>query len=64
LRGLKAALSSKRKSNFSLKLLKVGLDVTFGIIGVLMGGTIGVGTVVEALSIGPVTQYMFRQVNH
>ncbi len=54
----------KRKSNFSLKLVKVGLDVSFGVIGLLLGGTIGVGTVVGALSIGPVTQYMFRQVNH
>ncbi len=53
----------KRRSNFSLRIVKVALDVTFGLVGILLGGTIGVGTVIGALSIGPVTQYMFKQVN-
>jgi uncharacterized membrane protein YczE len=45
-----------RRTGLSIRLVRTGLEVTVVVIGLLLGGTAGLGTVVYALAIGPVTQ--------
>lgn len=47
-----------RRTGLSLRLVRTGLEVAVVIIGLLLGGVLGVGTVVYALAIGPLTQLM------
>jgi uncharacterized membrane protein YczE len=54
--GLMTGLS--RRTGLSLRLVRTGLEVTVVVIGLLLGGVLGVGTVVYALAIGPLTQLM------
>lgn len=54
--GLMTGLS--RRTGLSLRLVRTGLEVTVVAIGLLLGGVLGVGTVVYALAIGPLTQLM------
>lgn len=44
----------------SLRLVRVGIEVTVLVIGVILGGTVGVGTVLYALAIGPLVQFFLR----
>jgi uncharacterized membrane protein YczE len=52
--GLMTGLS--RRTGLSLRLVRTGLEVTVVIIGLMLGGAIGLGTVLYALAIGPLTQ--------
>ncbi|HEU5037401.1 MAG TPA: hypothetical protein VFT70_10365 [Nocardioides sp.] len=45
-----------RRTGRSIRLVRTGLEVAVVVIGVLLGGTIGLGTVLYALAIGPLTQ--------
>jgi uncharacterized membrane protein YczE len=45
-----------RRTGRSIRLVRTGLEVTVVIVGVLLGGTVGLGTVLYALAIGPLTQ--------
>ena len=45
-----------RTTGRSLRLVRTALEVTVVVIGLLLGGALGVGTVVYALAIGPLTQ--------
>jgi uncharacterized membrane protein YczE len=45
-----------RRSGRSIRLVRTGLEVTVVLIGLLLGGTLGLGTVLYALAIGPLTQ--------
>lgn len=45
-----------RRTGLSLRLVRTGLEVTVVAVGWLLGGTVGVGTVLYALAIGPMTQ--------
>lgn len=47
-----------RRTGLSLRLVRTCLEITVVIVGLLLGGTLGVGTVVYALAIGPLTQWM------
>ena len=47
-----------RRTGWSLRLVRTGLEVAVVVIGLLLGGTLGLGTVVYALAIGPLTQLM------
>jgi uncharacterized membrane protein YczE len=47
-----------RRTGVSLRLVRTGLEVAVVVIGLLLGGVLGVGTVVYALAIGPLTQLM------
>ena len=47
-----------RRTGLSLRLVRTGLEVAVVVIGLLLGGVLGVGTVVYALAIGPLTQLM------
>ncbi len=52
----------KDKTNFSLKSVKISMDFCFGAAGFLMGATLGIGTVVGVVAVGPVTQTAFSFV--
>lgn len=54
--GLMTGLS--RRTGLSLRLVRTGLEVAVVVIGLLLGGVLGVGTVAYALAIGPLTQLM------
>lgn len=45
-----------RRTGRSLRLVRTGLEVAVVVVGLLLGGTLGVGTVLYALAIGPLTQ--------
>jgi uncharacterized membrane protein YczE len=45
-----------RRTGRSLRLVRTSLEVTVVVLGVLLGGSIGLGTVLYALLIGPLTQ--------
>jgi uncharacterized membrane protein YczE len=47
-----------RRTGRSLRLVRTLLEVTVVVLGVLLGGTLGVGTVLYALAIGPLSQLM------
>ena len=47
-----------RRTGLSLRLVRTGIEVAVVVIGLLLGGVLGVGTVVYALAIGPLTQLM------
>ena len=54
--GLMTGLS--RRTGLSLRLVRTGIEVTVVLIGLLLGGVAGLGTVLYALAIGPLTQLM------
>lgn len=45
-----------RRTGYSIRLMRTSVEVTVLVIGWLLGGTIGVGTVLYALAIGPLVQ--------
>ncbi|GAA4367944.1 hypothetical protein [Nocardioides caricicola] len=47
-----------RRTGLSLRLVRTALEVTVVVIGLLLGGTLGLGTVLYALAIGPLAQLM------
>ncbi|RYP89102.1 hypothetical protein EKO23_00235 [Nocardioides guangzhouensis] len=47
-----------RRTGWSLRLVRTGLEVTVVLLGLLLGGVLGLGTVLYALAIGPLTQAM------
>ena len=47
-----------RRTGWSLRLVRTGLEVTVVVLGLLLGGVLGLGTVLYALAIGPLTQAM------
>ena len=49
-----------RFPNVSIRLIRTGIEVVVLAAGFLLGGTVGVGTVLYALSIGPLAQLFLR----
>ncbi len=47
-----------RRTGLSLRLVRTGLEVFVVVLGLLLGGVAGLGTVLYALAIGPLTQLM------
>jgi uncharacterized membrane protein YczE len=47
-----------RRSGVSIRLVRTGLEVFVVVIGWLLGGVVGVGTVLYAVAIGPLVQLM------
>ncbi len=46
------------KLKFSYRMVRVVCDITFVVVGYLLGGTLGVGTVVAAFMTGPAVQFV------
>lgn len=53
-----------RRTGASIRLVRTGLEVTVLVIGFVLGGTVGLGTVLYAVMIGPIVQTVlpFTQV--
>jgi uncharacterized membrane protein YczE len=49
-----------RRTGWSIRRVRTVIEITVLVIGVLLGGTAGVGTVVFALGVGPATQFFLR----
>jgi uncharacterized membrane protein YczE len=49
-----------RRSGRSIRLVRTGIEVTVLAVGFVLGGRVGVGTVLYALSIGPLAQLFLR----
>ena len=49
-----------RRTGWSIRRVRTVIEITVLAIGVLLGGTAGLGTVVFALGVGPVTQFFLR----
>ncbi len=47
-----------RRTGLSIRLVRTGLEITVVVLGLLLGGGLGLGTVIYALAIGPLTQLM------
>ncbi len=47
-----------RRTGLSLRLVRTGLEVVVVLLGLAMGGVLGLGTVLYAVLIGPLTQLM------
>jgi uncharacterized membrane protein YczE len=47
-----------RRTGLSIRLVRTALEVTVVVVGLLLGGPLGLGTVLFALTIGPLTQAM------
>ncbi|MCW2755216.1 MAG: hypothetical protein JWQ32_2627 [Marmoricola sp.] len=47
-----------RRTGVSIRLVRTGLELTAVLVGFLLGGTVGVGTLVYTLAIGPLVQAM------
>jgi uncharacterized membrane protein YczE len=49
-----------RRTGWSIRVVRTGLEVSVLVVGVLLGGTVGVGTLAFALAVGPLTQRFLR----
>ncbi|MFD4578066.1 YitT family protein [Streptomyces sp. NPDC058417] len=49
-----------RRTGRSIRLMRTAVEVTVVVTGFLLGGTVGVGTVLYAVSIGPLAQLFLR----
>ncbi|WUH94779.1 hypothetical protein OG900_34625 [Streptomyces sp. NBC_00433] len=49
-----------RRTGRSLRLIRTGIELTVLVAGFLLGGGVGVGTVLYALAIGPLAQFFLR----
>lgn len=58
--GLMTGLAAR--TGGSLRLIRTGIEVSVLVIGFLLGGTVGLGTVLYALSIGPLVQFFLPRV--
>ncbi|NYG58225.1 putative membrane protein YczE [Nocardioides daedukensis] len=47
-----------RRTGWSLRLVRTGLEVAVVVVGLALGGVLGVGTVIYAVAIGPLAQLM------
>jgi uncharacterized membrane protein YczE len=56
--GLMTGLSAR--TGWSIRLVRTGIEVVVLIVGWLLGGTVGVGTVLYAIGIGPLIQFFLR----
>lgn len=53
-------LAVKRKTGLSIRLARACIEITVVLIGWLLGGPLGIGTVIVALLIGPAVQWGFK----
>lgn len=53
-------LGIERVSGWSLRVARASIEITVIIVGTILGGPVGVGTVIFALLIGPSVQWAFK----
>jgi uncharacterized membrane protein YczE len=49
-----------RRTGWSIRSVRTAIEITVLAIGILLGGTVGLGTVVFAFGVGPLTQVFLR----
>lgn len=47
-----------RRTGLSIRLVRTGIEIAVVLVGLVLGGTLGLGTVAYALTIGPIAQWM------
>jgi uncharacterized membrane protein YczE len=52
-----------RRTRLSVRILRTTIEVTMLVVGFFLGGTVGIGTVLYAVAIGPTTQF-FLPLTH
>jgi uncharacterized membrane protein YczE len=52
-----------RRTGRSVRLVRTSIEATVVLVGWLLGGTVGVGTVVYALAIGPLVQFLLPRLS-
>lgn len=57
--GLMTGLAAR---GYSIRAVRTGIEVTVLALGWLLGGTVGIGTVLYALSIGPLVHYLLPKL--
>ena len=50
------------RTGLSVRLVRTGIEVTVLVIGFVLGGTVGIGTALYALAIGPLVQFFLERV--
>jgi uncharacterized membrane protein YczE len=58
--GLMTGLAARTGN--SLRLIRTGIEVAVLVLGFLLGGTVGLGTVLYAVAIGPLVQFFLPRV--
>jgi uncharacterized membrane protein YczE len=53
-------LAIKRKTGASIRLARAGIELSIVLVGWLLGGPLGIGTVIIAILIGPAVQWGFK----
>ncbi|MFC2028414.1 YitT family protein [Chloroflexota bacterium] len=53
-------LAVKRTTGLSLRLARAGIEISVVLVGWLLGGPLGIGTLIFALLIGPAVQWGFK----
>lgn len=56
---LVAVILTDKLKRFQFRWVRVGCDVFFAIIGFLLGGVLGIGSLAACLLVGPVAQFFF-----
>lgn len=56
-------LAVKRKLNISIRLARASIELAVVIVGWVLGGPLGIGTVIVAVLIGPAVQWGFKLFN-
>jgi len=59
--GLMTSLA--RRGVGSVRTVRTGIEVTALVLGFLLGGTVGVGTVLQAVTIGPIVQFFLERLS-
>jgi uncharacterized membrane protein YczE len=49
-----------KRTGKSVRLIRNCIEVTVLIVGLALGGTVGIGTPIMALAVGPVVQFAFK----
>ena len=50
------------RTGLSVRLVRTGIEVTVLVIGFVLGGTVGIGTALYALAIGPLVQFFLERL--
>jgi uncharacterized membrane protein YczE len=50
------------RSGLSVRLVRTGIEVTVLVTGFLLGGTVGIGTALYAIAIGPLVQFFLERL--
>ncbi len=54
-------MTALARRGFRMRRARTSIEATVLVVGWLMGGTVGIGTVVFAFGVGPAVEYSFRR---